>query len=328
MYVRNYNSSNITVINSTTSRWISIPVGSFPATLLFDAQSNILYVSNYGSGTVSMIQGIFFAPAYEVSLTQTGLPAASAWSLTVDSRTVTFIGATGAIWLTNGSHSYLIRGPPRFVVTGLAPAGELTIAGVGHSFAFSFVPGRTHSFVVVSNQVPGYLQWCVGLSGGLEKCTYLTRIVFGNLSPGNYSYSVTFASTYGAHAKWFTGRSAPLSGPVVVSSSDRAIRVHFGWLFYVTFSEVGLPAGSVWSVRLNGVTLSSTTNSTVFSEENGSYSYRIGVEPGFSHYQAPRGVRVLNGPAFVTVTFVARSGAMPAPSPQSPTVERLAVVRI
>ncbi|MEM3489441.1 MAG: hypothetical protein QXO75_07300, partial [Nitrososphaerota archaeon] len=43
--------------------------------------------------------------------------------------------------------------------------------------------------------------------------------------------------------------------------------------YSVTFTESGLPAGTSWSVTLNGVTLSSSSNSIVFSEPNGSYSY-------------------------------------------------------
>jgi len=45
--------------------------------------------------------------------------------------------------------------------------------------------------------------------------------------------------------------------------------------YTIRFTETGLPTGTQWSVTLNGTTKSSTTNTIIFSEPNGTYSYRI-----------------------------------------------------
>ncbi len=45
--------------------------------------------------------------------------------------------------------------------------------------------------------------------------------------------------------------------------------------FAVTFTEAGLAASAPWSVTFNGATMSSTTSTIVFSEQNGTYSYSV-----------------------------------------------------
>jgi len=45
--------------------------------------------------------------------------------------------------------------------------------------------------------------------------------------------------------------------------------------FSITFTESGLPSGTLWFITLNGITHNSTTNTITFTEPNGSYSYTI-----------------------------------------------------
>ena len=52
--------------------------------------------------------------------------------------------------------------------------------------------------------------------------------------------------------------------------------------YLVTFTESGLPAGTSWSVTLNGTTESSSTNTITFSEPNGTYSYSIATVSGYT----------------------------------------------
>ncbi len=78
--------------------------------------------------------------------------------------------------------------------------------------------------------------------------------------------------------------------------------------YTVTFTENGLPPGVSWSVTLNGITESSTTNTITFTESNGTYTYTIGPINGFTAYPSS-GVIDVNGAnvnetiAFTLVTF-------------------------
>jgi len=50
-------------------------------------------------------------------------------------------------------------------------------------------------------------------------------------------------------------------------------------VFTVTFTESGLPSGTIWYVNLsNGQSFSSTTNIITFNEPNGTYSYTISTK--------------------------------------------------
>lgn len=54
--------------------------------------------------------------------------------------------------------------------------------------------------------------------------------------------------------------------------------------YSVTFVESGLPPGTTWSVTLNGVTKSSTSNSITFILPEGTYSYSVITPSGYSIY--------------------------------------------
>ena len=71
----------------------------------------------------------------------------------------------------------------------------------------------------------------------------------------------------------------------------------------VTFTETGLPAGSPWSVTLNGVTNQSTTDAVGFSEPNGSYAYTIAPASGYLLTRSNGTVTVPGAPATVGVVF-------------------------
>lgn len=52
--------------------------------------------------------------------------------------------------------------------------------------------------------------------------------------------------------------------------------------YQVSFRETGLPTGTSWSVTLGGTTHTSATSTIVFTEDNGTYGYAIGPEPGYT----------------------------------------------
>ena len=73
--------------------------------------------------------------------------------------------------------------------------------------------------------------------------------------------------------------------------------------FNVTFSETGLPASTSWSVTLGGSTMTESTSSIVFSEQNNTYSYSIGAVSGYAPTPASGSVTVNGGPISVPVSW-------------------------
>lgn len=73
----------------------------------------------------------------------------------------------------------------------------------------------------------------------------------------------------------------------------------------VTFHESGLPAGTAWSVSLNGTTLSSTNSSLDFLEPNGTYRFSVGPVAGYTANPPSGSVRLTGTPGSVQIAFAA-----------------------
>jgi YVTN family beta-propeller protein len=98
------------VINGTTVI-ATIPVGTWPYGVAYDPSNGYIYVTNWGSNTVSII----YTPAqaiktYTVTFTESGLPAGTQWSVTFNgltksstSNNITFtdVFAGNYIWNAN-----------------------------------------------------------------------------------------------------------------------------------------------------------------------------------------------------------------------------------
>ena len=77
--------------------------------------------------------------------------------------------------------------------------------------------------------------------------------------------------------------------------------------YSVTFPQSGLPAGTSWSVTLNGQTLSSTTSTITFSEPNGTYAYTVGAVNGYTATPSSGSVTVNGVSQTVAITFAPSS---------------------
>jgi DNA-binding beta-propeller fold protein YncE len=71
----------------------------------------------------------------------------------------------------------------------------------------------------------------------------------------------------------------------------------------VTFSEVGLPAGTNWSVNLNGSTQHSVTASVNFTEPDGNYTYSIGAVPGYGASPSSGSILVVAAEISMEISF-------------------------
>jgi thermopsin len=71
------------------------------------------------------------------------------------------------------------------------------------------------------------------------------------------------------------------NGGLIWTGGDYA-PLHTHKFYRLTFHEVGLPAGTLWSITIDGVTLSSTTPTIVFHEPNGTYSWVVNPVPGYT----------------------------------------------
>lgn len=148
--------------------------------------------------------------------------------------------------------------------------------------------------------LPASTTWSVTLNGTTESSNTSTiTFLRGN---GTYSFTVPPVGNFNA---------TPSSGSVVVNGNNVTVNIFFKSTekYPITFTEVGLPAGTVWSVTLNGTTLSSSNSTIVFNMLNGTYSYKVNNASGGSGIQyAPKnstGTVLVSGSAVkVNVVFI------------------------
>jgi hypothetical protein len=81
--------------------------------------------------------------------------------------------------------------------------------------------------------------------------------------------------------------------------------------YHIVFAESGLPASTSWSVTLGGSSQSSSTASITFSEENGSYSFSVASETGYTVNQASGTITVHGSDVSQPITFSPLSTSTP-----------------
>lgn len=123
-------------------------------------------------------------------------------------------------------------------------------------------------------------------------------IVGGPVQGGN------FWSDYGSAANP-TGR-LPYneSGAIAVGGDYLPLTLPAPFTTNVTFTEAGLPAGTTWTVDLNGVSRSSAGSSVVFAVPNGSFSFVIVPVAGLSASPSSGSFGVAGVPVVVGVSFL------------------------
>jgi hypothetical protein len=119
-------------------------------------------------------------------------------------------------------------------------------------------------------------------------------------------------SRLGCNATTFYRPTMPLfdpAGDLWVIDGGNARALEFEPANYtVTFSEVGLPGGTNWSVTLETTVRSSTTPSIAFSVWNGTYSYSVGSVAGYSASPTGGPVLVSGAAQAFTIHFNTSSG--------------------
>ena len=121
----------------------------------------------------------------------------------------------------------------------------------------------------------------------------------------NLTGSITGGSFQGGNFWWNLGQY----GYYLPYDGGGWIAVGGDWLplggDVVTFSEVGLPDGTPWSVTIAGFTLVAFSSSTSFQLLDGTYAYSVGLMPGFTTTPSSGSLTLFQGPGSVVVTFAA-----------------------
>lgn len=207
---------------------------------------------------------------YKVTFSELGLPSGTNWSVTFNSvsmysktATITFTG------ISSGGYYWSVTTPvagSTGVQYAASPSGN-----------YLYVPSQTGQFIVFQQQdllsfvdqpssagftSPGYSTWYTAGSELPIAASHYAGYAFKGWSssaPGLTFGSKTQSSTY-----------ALVNAPATITATFKTVSSK------VSFSEVGLPSGTSWSVTFNGVSYIGTTATIgVGSYTVGGYSWSI-----------------------------------------------------
>lgn len=153
-----------------------------------------------------------------------------------------------------------------------------------------------YSLDVRESGLPAGYNWTVSVYNN-EYHTTSSSIV---TSLYNGSYLMTVTGSGGYHAVNFTNI-------VTISGKNTSITIEFSKsLFLIYFNETGLPAGTPWSVSINGTVSNSTGSSISFVLPYGTYTYRVLKVNGF--FTTPvNGTIFLDSNTTIVIPFLSSS---------------------
>jgi len=193
-------------------------------------------------------------------------------------------GGNGHYFLTStiNQNPYLFTPPSPGGFNGLTSITKLvsTSAQAEMTIAVSIPFDTMTSFTVTLNGPNGYTtSW----SGHLANLPYVhdgeASHTFVGLPPGTYTWSISPTSVSNIYNSQEVYYATPSSGTINDNSSETVDIEYGGHLYNVTFSESGLPGGVLWWVDMNGMNVSSTSQTIEFTGiPSGTFSYTIGPE--------------------------------------------------
>ncbi|HXQ49372.1 MAG TPA: hypothetical protein VN842_06335, partial [Thermoplasmata archaeon] len=255
------------------------------------------------NGVAVEVSLTFTLVRYNVTLVALALPSGYVWWANV---TETFRGAFTYYHLETNTTRVTFAAPNSSLEISFAAQSNWTeqprqvaldVSGQAVVYDEAFAPPPKFAITFVEQGLPVGSNWTLRVPGATNaSSTSGTQV---NLLLENGSYSYTAQTT----ANGYFGTS----GAFAVDGVAREILLSFRSAVYaVTFTESGLPAGSLWAIHIvGGPYLSSQGVELDWSAVNGTYNYTVLSEPaGWTAAPFLSGqVSVVGGPASVALIF-------------------------
>ena len=227
---------------------------------------------------------VVFKGVYNVTFTETGLPAGTEWSIqniylpTTGYTSFSTSRSTLSLYIANGSYSYQLTNPT------LSIYKSLTVSGRSQSLAETF-----HELAFRESGLPYQSSWSVNIYNGTASGFYMQQTAPNDIV--YYVPNLTFTYSFTAYPPNLPYNSGVLlnkttPGSISITNSGATVNVPFAIArnyYTVTFMESGLNRGTIWYAYLDyGQSYqSSNGNNITYVVQNGSYSYNNdGVSSG------------------------------------------------
>jgi hypothetical protein len=250
---------------------------------------------------------------YPIAFGEVGLPAGTNWSITLNGTTEVSPDSTLTFNEPNGTYNYTIHGIPGYEIDWIPDStsdwtGTVTVQGAPPpiNVAFTIV---TYTLTFQETGLPAGTGWGV-LVGDQSESSLTSNLSFLERN-GTYGYVILTVSGY----------VTTFSGFVTIAGGDRVVSVAFTPVTYpVVFTELGLPAGTNWSVTVTDAvtgfnqTESSSSAAIIFFLPNGTYAVTFTFPAGFSGNSSSLKVIVAGKASSSTLTVIPPKGAPATPS--------------
>ncbi len=308
-YTVTFGNESRTAAAPAPATFAGFPPGAYP----FDVAPVAGYVANLSTGTIFLgglasVVAIQFvaAPAgtFPVVIQETGLPPGHSWTASIDRRSTTSNQSEVLFALPNGTYP-LATSTVGDYLPWPGPNATVVVAGAGTGATASFV--FAYPATVSPQGLSAGTRWTLSISqtegSGAGPpwlwtgSTTAPELVV-DLENGTYSFAISAA------------RFAPVRGALAVAGAP----VHLAppmapYTYPVSFVERGLPAGTNWTVAVNGTRFSSTSSTIVIPLPNGTYTFAISPSPaGYAPTPGAGSIRVAGNGSFVAVAFGAGPG--------------------
>ena len=297
LFVANLGDSTVSVISMSSETVIAtIPLATFawPVDLAFDSQAREMFVTDRGTSQVTVISTTTRTAIANVSVGEE--PFGIAYDPNTDELLVTD-HAENTVWVVDASSRTVVG----HVTVGWFPIAAVYAADTGRIYIANSASGNVsilsygtfYSATFAATGLPLSSEWAVSLGGRTENATAGQPIVFSEPN-GTYSFTVSSPGY----------QPSPGSGKVTIDGTPASVTVTFTQVTYgMMWTESGLPAGTNWSVMLNGITESSVTPTISFAAPNGTYAWTIANVPGWHISAGTYGGRsTVNGVSVVIAT--------------------------
>jgi len=282
--------SDLVTFPGVTNGTYTYQIGGVPGFVTFwSGQVNV-------HGSDATVTVAFQVTVYRVTFVEQGLPAGSAWTVTLGGAlSGSSTSQIGFADLPNGTYDWTVGAVPGFHTTWV---GSVVLSGGPASVTVPFVP-TVYSVTFTELGLADGASWTVHLAGA-TLVTARPAITFYNVPNGSYAWSI--GPVPGYQTNW--------SGVESVNGPPAVVPVRFTIVTYaLTFHEFGLPSGTNWSVTLGGSVAWATTDLIEFEEPNGSYPFS--VAPTAAEAGGSGTVLVAGGPMVQNVTYAAPSTGVP-----------------
>jgi len=202
-----------------------------------------------------------------VIFVESGLPAGTPWSVTVNGQQVMSTNSSFTLDEQNGSYTFTLPSP--------IPGGP-GIRYLASSSAGTFTVGSTAIEVILTYRAQYQLSSSAGPLGGGSVYPDGSWFDAGSLvslsALAQAGYE--FESWHGSGAGSYSGTNNPAT---VTMGSPIAEQAQF-WAsatYPVTFTASGLPGGTNWTVTVNGISNGSSSSAIRFNEPNGSFTFTV-----------------------------------------------------